>query len=132
MAFVAYLFGLVAAFIGVLALYGVLLKPVTTKLRAPVATAAEDRHDDAPTSVHRASPHTAPHAAPVQASAPEHNEAVEARAEEHAEAPAPPPEPSSRRSPVRSEPGVGLRLKPERCWIATDSLRGYGYYGECR
>ena len=132
MAFVAYLFGLVAAFIGVLAVYGVLLRPATTTLHAPAGVTAEDRHDDAPKTVQRTSPRQPSHAAPVRVSVPEGNEAAEARAEEHAEAPAPPPEPSSRHSPVRSEPGVGLRLKPERCWIATDSLRGYGYYGECR
>jgi hypothetical protein len=137
MAFVAYLVSLVAAFVGVLALYGVLLKPMIGKRPPPAQTVAAEKADPETTSSTRvrATP------APVSTPAPirKRDEAVEARAEEEPQENSR-NEPSSanisratsRRSPARAEAGEGLRLAPERCWIVTDSTRGFGYYGECR
>jgi hypothetical protein len=152
MAFVAYLISLVAAFVGVLALYGTLLKPMTGKL-LPAQTVAAEKAEPETTSSTRARPAPKhPEAAqPRKREAIRHDEtrdeAHEARAQESAEEsaeepadaasravsrPALVPPRNSRRSPVRSEPGEGLRLAPERCWIVTDSTRGFGYYGRCQ
>jgi hypothetical protein len=158
MAFVAYLISLVAAFVGVLALYGTLLKPMTGKPLPPQTVAAEKAEPET-TSSTRARPAPAPKhreaAEPRKRAATRHeerrDEAHEARAQEPAEEPAQESAQESadaasdavsrpdlvsprnaRRSPVRSEPGEGLRLAPERCWIVTDSTRGFGYYGRCR
>jgi hypothetical protein len=158
MAFVAYLISLVAAFVGVLALYGTLLKPMTGK-PLPAQTVAAEKAEPETTSSTRARPAPAPKhreaAEPRKREATQRNEkrdeAHEARAQEPAEVPAGvpaeesadaasgaasrpdlvPPR-NSRRSPVRSEPGEGLRLAPERCWVVTDSTRGFGYYGRCQ
>jgi hypothetical protein len=154
MAFVAYLISLVAAFVGVLALYGTLLKPMTGK-PLPAQTVAAEKAEPETTSSTRARPAPAPKhreaAEPRKREAIRHDEkrdeAHEARAQEPAEVPAEesadatsgavarpdlvPPR-NSRRSPVRSEPGEGLRLAPERCWVVTDSTRGFGYYGRCQ
>jgi hypothetical protein len=125
MAFVAYLISLVAAFVGVLALYGTLLKPMMGK-PLPAQTVAADKAEPETTSSTRVRP-----APPAK-----RNEATEARAQEEAadtgREPSQARRATSRRSPVRSEPGEGLRLAPERCWIVTDSTRGYGYYGRCQ
>ncbi|MCW5690726.1 MAG: hypothetical protein KIT48_00010 [Pseudolabrys sp.] len=154
MAFVAYLISLVAAFVGVLALYGTLLKPMTGK-PLPAQTVAAEKAEPETTSSTRARPAPAPKhreaAEPRKREAIRHDEkrdeAHEARAQESAEEPAEVPADAasgavarpdlvpprnSRRSPVRSEPGEGLRLAPERCWVVTDSTRGFGYYGRCQ
>ncbi|MGE0564346.1 MAG: hypothetical protein AB7O50_07500 [Pseudolabrys sp.] len=115
MAFVAYLFGLVATLAGVFMLYGTLMKPFTAGIHEPVQASVEEKADPATTqSTRNASPGR--------------NEASDARAEADDRGR---DARTSRRSPVRSVPD-GLRLKPERCWIVTDSTRNYGYYGECR
>jgi hypothetical protein len=149
MAFVAYLISLVAAFVGVLALYGTLLKPMTRKSLPAQSVAAEKAEPEttsstgtrpAPASKHREA--TEPRKRAIRHVG-KRDEAHEARAQELAEEPADaasgavsrpdlvPPR-NSRRSPVRSEPGEGLRLAPERCWVVTDSTRGFGYYGRCQ
>lgn len=154
MAFVVYLISLVAAFVGVLALYGTLLKPMTGK-PLPAQTVAAEKAEPETTSSTRARPAPVPKhreaAEPRKREAIRHDEkrdeAHEARAQESAEEPAEVPADAasgavarpdlvpprnSRRSPVRSEPGEGLRLAPERCWVVTDSTRGFGYYGRCQ
>lgn len=160
MAFVAYIVSLVAAFVGVLALYGTLLKPITAK-RPPAAQAvAAEKAEPETTSSTRVRPAAASQKRqeaaethkrkeatdarqPYEAAgarerarpdtARGRDEAHEARAQEEADAPPAARVPrTSRRSPVRVEPGEGLRLEPERCWIVTDSTRGFGYYGRCQ
>ncbi|MGE0062023.1 MAG: hypothetical protein AB7T86_08080 [Xanthobacteraceae bacterium] len=159
MAFVAYIVSLVAAFVGVLALYGTLLKPITAK-RPPAAQAvAAEKAEPETTSSTRVRPASSQkrqEAAearkrneatdarqPYEAAearerarpdtARGRDEAHEARAQEEADVPPAARVPrTSRHSPVRVEPGEGLRLEPERCWIVTDSTRGFGYYGRCQ
>lgn len=160
MAFVAYIVSLVAAFVGVLALYGTLLKPITAK-RPPAAQAvaaekaepettnstrvrpasSQKRQEAAETRKRNEATEARQHYEAVEArerdkpnATRDRDDANEARAQEDADAdpPAARAPRTSRRSPVRVEPGEGLRLEPERCWIVTDSTRGFGYYGRCR
>lgn len=115
MAFVAYLLGLVATFVGVFMLYGTLMKPFTAKISEPIQASVEDQADPVITQSTRKDSRARDEAAQARAEASDRGRSA----------------PESRRSPVRSAP-AGLRLKPERCWIATDSTHNYGYYGECR
>jgi hypothetical protein len=143
MAFVAYLVSIVAAFVGVLALYGTLLKPMTAKRPPPAQAVAADKAEPETTSstrAHAKSPRKQDEALAARRKREalrtrERDEAHQARAQEEADAEPAPARASpatSRRSPVRSEPDEGLRLKPERCWIVTDKTRNFGYYGPCQ
>jgi hypothetical protein len=135
MAFVAYLVSIVAAFVGVLALYGTLLKPITAKRPPPVQAVAADKAEPETTSSTRAPAKSPRKQDEALAARRKRDEAHQARAQEEADAEPAPARASpatSRRSPVRSEPDEGLRLKPERCWIVTDKTRNFGYYGPCQ
>ena len=133
MAFLAYLVGLVAAFVGVAALYGTLMKPFVVTLQEPIGSSVEQAAPETTQSTSRNPPakqptQRQPPPAPTVEHAREADEASQARAEaEHRRR----PPRASRRSPVRTEP-EGLLLRPERCWIVTDKTRNYGYYGECQ
>jgi hypothetical protein len=135
MAFVAYLVSIVAAFVGVLALYGTLLKPITAKRPPPAQTVAAEKAEPETTSSTRAHAKSPRKQDEALAARRKRDEAHQARAQEEADAEPAPARASpatSRRSPVRSQPDEGLRLKPERCWIVTDKTRNFGYYGPCQ